>query len=728
MCKQLLLLLVLFYQTACEVDAKLNDPEMELQQPNPTGVPNARLESDLRQAEYHLSQGNIEETQSLLDEVKKLDGIAGGEYTADIAIIEGNLLVLQGNYVKAEQVLFSALQQRTKNVLKAVIFNNLANIFSYQKRYIDAHEYYQQAIELGGSLGAAFLSKTEINQIRILLMMGRAKEAGQKYNRLIPVLRNLPEGSEKPALLISAAEILSMPGASGITLRPRATQYLLLDQAARLSKTDNLTYSHARALLGLGHMYLADERFDNALRLTRQALFGAVSINSTELVTLCYWQMARAYRERNQYEHSLEYYRRAVMSVDSQPGNSNIESISIFRASLDELLREAADLLLKKASQTKNKKKRTELLLEARAVIEKYQEDRLYSYYQDECVAQVKSRTAGDKEVNKDVLVIYPIILDDRLEIIVSGKNAIKQFTVNLPTQQLKLAVQNLRANLEDSHSKIYKYSATEVYDWLVRPIESFLRDYSPKTLVFIPNATIQMVPLGVLYDGKHHLIERYAIATTPGLLLTMTKQKKQAVKMLVGAAQYVENDMSRLPSAIREAKKLAQNYDAFLLLDDKFTKKNLDQAVREQIFPIIHIATHSQIDTEEKGTYLLTHNGRIGLDDIQKLLTEGRYQDTPVEILTLSACSTATTDDDRSGLGLGGLAVKSGARTVLASLWRIDDEATQVLMDKFYFYLGKNIDNRAKALQQAQKDLLVSSKYQHPYFWSAFVLIGSWQ
>jgi CHAT domain-containing protein len=93
---------------------------------------------------------------------------------------------------------------------------------------------------------------------------------------------------------------------------------------------------------------------------------------------------------------------------------------------------------------------------------------------------------------------------------------------------------------------------------------------------------------------------------------------------------------------------------------------------------------------------------------------------------LTLSACQTAV-GDDQAALGLAGIALKAGARSALASLWFVEDEATTQLISEFYRQLHHHQLPKAKALQNAQKQLLSQSRYRHPALWASFLLIGNW-
>lgn len=92
-----------------------------------------------------------------------------------------------------------------------------------------------------------------------------------------------------------------------------------------------------------------------------------------------------------------------------------------------------------------------------------------------------------------------------------------------------------------------------------------------------------------------------------------------------------------------------------------------------------------------------------------------------------LSACQTAS-GDERAALGMAGMAVRSGARTTLATLWTAGDAATAQMMTEFYRLLIDENLPRAQALQQAQLSLRKDPKFSHPYYWAPFVMVGNWQ
>ena len=124
-----------------------------------------------------------------------------------------------------------------------------------------------------------------------------------------------------------------------------------------------------------------------------------------------------------------------------------------------------------------------------------------------------------------------------------------------------------------------------------------------------------------------------------------------------------------------------------------------------------------------------MTYDGKLTLDKLERLLSLTTVQGKPVDLLTLSACETAV-GNERSALGLAGVALRAGVKSAVASLWQVDDEATPVVIIEFYRQLQNPNLSKAKALQQAQIKLLTDDNYvhyQHPYYWSAFLLIGNW-
>jgi CHAT domain-containing protein len=139
-----------------------------------------------------------------------------------------------------------------------------------------------------------------------------------------------------------------------------------------------------------------------------------------------------------------------------------------------------------------------------------------------------------------------------------------------------------------------------------------------------------------------------------------------------------------------------------------------------------VHIATHGKFERYPEDSFLLTFDDKLNMDQLNQLIGLYRFRDEPLELLTLSACETAA-GDDRAALGLAGLAIKAGARSALATLWFINDEASSVLVAEFYRQLLDPTISKAVALQRAQMKLIQDPAYRHPTYWAPFLLLNNW-
>ena len=139
-----------------------------------------------------------------------------------------------------------------------------------------------------------------------------------------------------------------------------------------------------------------------------------------------------------------------------------------------------------------------------------------------------------------------------------------------------------------------------------------------------------------------------------------------------------------------------------------------------------MHIATHGNFSLIAEETYILAWDERINATEPNQVLQGKARSDRPIELLVLSACQTAL-GDNRAVLGLAGVAMRGGAKSTLASLWLVNDEATALLMAKFYQELANSNITKAEALRRAQVSILKSEKFNDPYYWSAFVVVGNW-
>jgi CHAT domain-containing protein len=149
--------------------------------------------------------------------------------------------------------------------------------------------------------------------------------------------------------------------------------------------------------------------------------------------------------------------------------------------------------------------------------------------------------------------------------------------------------------------------------------------------------------------------------------------------------------------------------------------------------YRIVHFATHGLLNSEhpELSGLVLSlvdkqgkpQNGFLRLHDIYNL-------SLPVDLVVLSACNTGLGKEVR-GEGLVGIVrgfMYAGAARVVASLWKVDDEATAELMKRFYRYMVQENMPAAAALKAAQVEMWQQKRWRRPYYWAAFVLQGEWR
>ncbi|MEQ8955404.1 MAG: CHAT domain-containing protein, partial [Gammaproteobacteria bacterium] len=180
------------------------------------------------------------------------------------------------------------------------------------------------------------------------------------------------------------------------------------------------------------------------------------------------------------------------------------------------------------------------------------------------------------------------------------------------------------------------------------------------------------------------------------------------------------------LPGVTTEIEMISDIFRSSVLLNETFVRQRLVDEMLEQPFQMVHIASHGVFGRTADESFVMTHDRILSMNDLEALLYSEKFKDYPVELMILSACQTAE-GDDRAPLGISGIALRARVRSALGSLWSISDAGTVEFMRHFYTKLNRPELSKARALQEAQLELLDSDDYAHPFFWSPFILIGNW-
>jgi len=506
-----------------------------------------------------------------------------------------------------------------------------------------------------------------------------------------------------------------------------------LDAARSSARERGDAVSESWALGTLGRLYEVRGRTGDALAITRRAILLAEQGGAPEALYRWQGQIGRLNAAEGKTCEALDSYRAAVVTIGTireELLRSYGAGVS-FRNDVSPIYVGLADLLLRTpAGSCKDDKGQPPgtdtLALEARETVEQLKKEELRDYFRDECVDQLAKEV---KPVDRwpRTAVIYPVILPDRLEILITLESSVLRKTVPRDEATLAAEVRQLRLGLETKTTREYLEHAQRMYDLLVRPWISDLEPQGVDTLVFVPDGPLRTIPMAALHDGEKFLIERYAVAVTPGLQLTDPRPlTREAPHVLLAGVSKSIRDFPALPSVPGELEGIQSQVGGDLLLDEAFQSARVEQELAERDFNIVHVASHANFGAESADSGVQAYDRALSFDEIGKLVGFKRFSEQPIELLALSACETAQ-GSDRAALGLAGLAVKAGARSALGTLWSVNDASTSELMQRFYEALGSPEVSKAEALRSAQRSLLADGTHRHPYYWSPFLLINNW-
>lgn len=613
----------------------------------------------------------------------------------------------------------------------------LENPSAARDSYAESESLFRRAGDAENAIRAA------LNDLELLLEARRRpvrqsdppeSDAGAEPSaRLDAITQELDAMPTPPSELeLRAAQIgllyasVASEGESAAHSRQRAAK-LLTDLAGRAAEAGDRRLE-SRALGSLGQVYESAGRQAEALTLTRRARHVARAIDAPDLGYRWEWQAGRIERAREREAPALSHFRRSVALL----GELREESVGLatrsgasFRQRVEPVYLGLVELLLDQAGQAAaDPDEHQALLSEARDVVEEWKRAELRNFFRDPCLA-AQLETAPERVPG--TTVVYPISLENRLELIVGRGDLLTRTAVPVSAAELEAALRDFGRALRRPASRAYRRPGSRLYAWLIAPIEPQLEKHPHDTLVFVLGGALRTVPMAALYDPhrRKHLVERYAIAVTPSLRSTQPGRSEASdTRVLFAGLRTAVQGYPALRFVEGELDAIRDHFPTEVLLDEDFSARRLESELGANLFRILHIASHGEIKAAYGESYLLSFEDRITFEKLAGMLGRTRFRDEPVELLTLSACSTAV-GDERAALGLAGVAIRSGARSALASLWHVQDEATARLMAAFYEELARPGATRAGALRAAQVRLI--GEVAHPYYWSPFVLFGAW-
>jgi CHAT domain-containing protein len=650
----------------------------------------------------------------------------------------GDALRVSGEFEQAETVLRQSLEmaQRLNQPEEAVRSQfSLGNVAYAQGDFSTSLDYYNQVTTTTSSL--LLQVQARLNQLKVITETQTETPSADEISAIIDQLDRLSLNRDSIYARINFAKSLinlgSQSAQSDRLLLAAQQLAIARQQAQQLGDTRTESF----ALGSLGQIYEQSQQWTDAQSLTEQALRLAQPTADPNIAYLWQWQLGRIHAAQNKRDVAIASYNGAIATLQSLRNDLvavNPDVQFSFRESVEPVHRELVSLLLQPGIDPTQAE-----LEQARKTIESLQLAELDNFFREACL---NATAVQIDEVDRQAAVIYPIILGDRLEVILSvsaeaaspdSSGLLRRHTTVLPggANDIEQTASNLLQFLRQASANARALPlAQDLYGWLIAPFESDLETYRVKTLVFVLDGALRNIPMSVLHDGEQYLLENYSIALTPGLqLLESQPLASQQLSVLLGGISEPRQQFSALPGVVTEFQEIEETVPSSRkLLNQEFTSPALQEAINAVPFPVVHLATHGQFSSTFEDTFILTWDGEVTVNDLNQLLQASDLnRRRPIELLVLSACETAE-GDDRAALGLAGVAVRAGARSTLATLWQLNDEVAPVFMQRFYQELSNEQVTKAEAVRRAQLSLLENPRYSRPYYWSPITLIGNWQ
>ncbi|GFE68838.1 CHAT domain-containing protein [Chroococcus sp. FPU101] len=623
-------------------------------------------------------------------------------------------------------ILQNLLSQANSSEDQAIILLSLGKIYSSEKNHKIALDFYQKAeIEAVNPLTKVLILLQQLELFQVTEQWTAIPDLVKKISSKLEELPITQDAIYAQINFISHL-ILIKKTSSNINLPSWLELAKISANIVQQAKIINSPRIESYALGNLGAIYEQTKQLDIAQTLTEQALIIAQSLNTPEIIYRWQWQLGRILHLVGDHEKAIFVYNEAVNTLellkkDIVYTNQNIQFS--FTSTVEPVYRELVSLLLQPDT---NGNIPQENLIKARSTIESLQLAELDNFLQENCL---KAQPKSIDELARDAAVIYPIILPDRLEIILSlPQQPLKRYVTPVPKSQLTSTALKLRQTLVIRSRRDFYEPAQNLYQWLIRPLEQDLKNAQIETLVFVLDGALRNIPVGTLYDGKQYLIEKYETSLTPGLQLLNPQPLQQTSLYTLGVGiTQARKGFSPLYYVAQELESIQENVKSRIMLNQAFTFQDFQEQLLDNSFPIVHIATHSQFSSNFEQTFLLSWDKKINVRQLESLLKgKSNSQNNAIELLVLSACETAT-GDEKATLGLAGIAVRSGARSTIATLWSVNDEASAELMRTFYQTLAVGKKTKSQSLREAKLKLLSNAKYRHPFYWSAYILLGNW-
>ncbi|OGA68559.1 MAG: hypothetical protein A3G81_16325 [Betaproteobacteria bacterium RIFCSPLOWO2_12_FULL_65_14] len=452
-------------------------------------------------------------------------------------------------YDEAEPLLKRAYQGASNPAERMRHAIDLGNLHAARKQAGDAARYYGEARAQTDADPSTVVS-AGLNLAR----MAPENERLSKLAALIPELEAVSDGRERARYYLNLGQQARMLGAPALRLA-----YESLEQARQLTGNGRDALA-AEALDAFAQLYEDQKRDAEALELTERAIGRLQGSEAHALLVNLEWRRGRLLRRLGHGSLALGAYQRAVDHIESIRQDIPVEYTdgrSSFRETLEPVYLGLADLLLLQANDTGPEQ--AQLIRRARDVVELIKQTELEDFLGDRCT--IETVRAAKSAIPAGAAVFYPIILPDRLELLLETTAGLQRRTVSANADAVRR--ESLRLARAMRNVSLYTEASQQLHQWLIEPIEPLLAEQRIDTVVVIPDGVLRLLPFAALHDGKQFMAEKYAVAVVPGLTLThvLDPGKRKRTTLLAGLSE---------PGPVVD--KLPQEMAAAMLTSDRTT------------------------------------------------------------------------------------------------------------------------------------------------------------
>ena len=340
---------------------------------------------------------------------------------------------------------------------------------------------------------------------------------------------------------------------------------------------------------------------------------------------------------------------------------------------------------------------------------------------------------------------------DDLLNLaLVMPEGELVEYELPFTREQVNRQVRLFRSTVSDPVDEFsYLPLSQRVYQWLLAPLEDDLAAQGIDNLMYALDTELRTAPITAMRDYAGFSLQRFGMSVVPnmGLMQADFGVPVRRATVAMGVAEFESKEP--LPAVPIEIAMVEEFVAASETLLNEGTTLDAIEAVQLLEQPgVLHLATHANFDSRSpQSSYIQLWEEPLSMSDFGSL----DWRDADLDLLVLSACLTAMSGPN-AGLGFAGLAAASGVDATVGSLWLVSDVGTLALMSEFYAQMEAT-DLRFDALRRAQLALmtgetriengnLITSRGEidlpdewnlpdeatldHPFFWSAFTMVGN--